>query len=182
MSRACRLKTSISNNCSLTHDYNKNSMIQFFQKYSKRHLMLTLCPNCSSTCFVFEIAPDKVLKVQWNIFQQFQQCSEVFEKSSEMFKTHWEVFWKFLPWQNENLTHLTQKKLPGIDPTTGDTKCLVPSLGRCGRELSPHPSRYWPLGFQTLLSFVHFLVKMLVQPCSIRCYQNFTAIIPLSFI
>ena len=36
-------------------------------------------------------------------------CLEVFEKSSEIFGSHWDIF------GNENLMHLTQKKLAGIN-------------------------------------------------------------------
>ena len=49
--------------------------------------MLTLCPNLTVAQHVSSLkALDKVLKVHWNIFGQFQQCSEVSEKSSEMFE------------------------------------------------------------------------------------------------
>ena len=57
-----------------------------------------------------------MLKGHQNIFGHFQQCLEVFGKSSKIFGSHWDIF------GNENLMHLTHlKKLSGI-------KCMYAAL------------------------------------------------------
>ena len=56
----------------------------------------------------------EVLKSRRNISGQFRLRSEVFGKSSEIFGTAGTFFSKSRRWLNENLTHLTRKKLAGI--------------------------------------------------------------------
>ena len=104
--------------------------------------MLTLCPNLTVAqhVFVFEIALDKVLKVHWNIFGQFQQCSEVSEKIiGNVRNWHWDDFWKFLPVTKWKSHMFDSEKVARYRSNDRNTMWLVPSQGRCGGELAPPP-------------------------------------------